>query len=112
MSPAEVIQRHLEAYNNRDLESFLDFFSEDVELCDLRKPDNLTKGTEELRAIYEEVFNSSPNLHAAIIHRTVLNQFVIDEEVVKGLRGKTELTHVVVIYLVVNNKINKVWICR
>ncbi len=106
------VRGQLEAYNQRNIEAFVEFFADDIETQVMDKPETLKKGIAEFKKTYGEMFAASPNLHAAIVNRTVINQYVFDEEVVKGRMGSDELLHVMAIYQIEGNKIKKVWFCR
>ncbi len=78
--PAAVVQRQLDAYNARDLERLLAVYAPDAALFE--HPDTLlARGTEALRARFA-VRLAEPNLHAALLHRTVCGGTVVDHEAV------------------------------
>jgi hypothetical protein len=76
--PTAVIDRELAAYNARNLDAFLAFYTPDAEIFEF--PDkSLGKGKEGLRKRYEARF-AEPNLHATIVGRMVIGDKVIDRE--------------------------------
>ena len=76
--PVAVVERHLVAYNARDIDTFMTFFAPDAELYEF--PDKLlAKGTEAIRKRYTARF-AEPNLHADITQRIVVGNHVIDHE--------------------------------
>lgn len=78
VSPESIVQAQLDAYNRRDLEGFLGFYSEDAVL--LNYPDQITQaGKAQMRARYEKRF-ADPNVRAEIVKRIVFDRFVIDHE--------------------------------
>jgi hypothetical protein len=103
-----LAQRQLDAYNNQDIETFLEVYSEDVEVRTF--PDqNLTyKGIEKMRERYTALFEQNPNQHAALLSRVVKGKIVIDHEHVTGRANGLE-TEAVAMYEVAEGKIAKVW---
>lgn len=102
-----IVQKQLEAYNSRDLETFLSFFSDSSEGYIF--PDILVgKGKEEQRIEFTKLFANAPNLHAEIKERICFGDYVIDHEVVTGMPGG-KTVEAVEIYKVEENLITKVW---
>jgi imidazolonepropionase-like amidohydrolase len=104
-TPTALAQRQLNAYNCRNIEAFLEQYSDDVEIYTY--PDKLmNKGKEEMRKIYSEMFEKTPALHCELLGRFVQGNIVIDKERVKFGSGMIEA---VAIYHIENNKIRKVY---
>ena len=87
MTAESLIKKQVIAYNTRNLEDFINCHHQDVTLYNFADKTPFAKGREELRAIYKEVFDSSPKLHTEIIQRMVLGNTVIDNEIVTGRKG-------------------------
>ncbi len=108
MTPAAVIQRQLDAYNAKDLDALVAIYADDAALYE--HPDKLlARGTAALRERFAARF-AEPHLHAALLHRIVAGDFVIDHERVtrdfpEG-RGTLELT---MIYEVKSGRIARAW---
>ena len=77
-SPAAVVQRQLDAYNARDLDAWLATYHPDAEQFELHGP-LLARGREAIASRMRERF-AEPNLHAALLSRTVLGSLVVDHE--------------------------------
>lgn len=105
---AALAQRQLDAYNNQEIEAFLDVYSDDVEVRKFPSNELTYKGIEHMRARYSALFEQNPNQHAALLSRIVKGNVVIDHEHVTG-RASGEETEAVAMYEVENNKIIKVW---
>ncbi len=107
-TPATLVQRQVEAYNARDLEAFLAFYAEDVEV--LRHPTGelVASGREAMREIYGPMFEASPELHCHILQRITAGDFVVDHEHVTGMRGGEPL-RAVAIYELRGGLIARVW---
>jgi imidazolonepropionase-like amidohydrolase len=106
VSPEILVQQQLNAYNARDIEAFLQPYSDSVELYNF--PDQLImKGKQEMRKSYAGYFKSTPDLHCEIVKRIVLGNTIIDHERVSG-NGNPK-RDAVAIYKTENGKITKVY---
>jgi len=107
-NPEQVVQAQLEAYNARDIDAFMATFDTDASLWNFGETEPIAAGSDALRAIYQRVFEQSPNLHSTVINRTVIGTKVIDYEVIVGrTSGDQTPLHLVMIYEVKNGKIVK-----
>ena len=104
--PEKLVQQQLIAYNTRNIDAFLEPYSDDVELY-MFPNQLLGKGKDFMRKDYAEMFKNTPNLHCDIKNRTVLGNTVIDHEVVSGF-GSNHL-ETIAIYEIKNDKITKVY---
>lgn len=78
--PAAVVQRQLEAYNARDLDALMATYADDVEHFEFPSAP-VAKGAAEVRSRLA-IRLAEPDLHARLLSRTVMNEFVIDHEIV------------------------------
>ncbi|NAY90574.1 steroid delta-isomerase [Muricauda sp. JGD-17] len=107
-SPKVIVQKQLEAYNARDLDAFMDTYSENVKLFNF--PNTLfLEGKEKMRERYGSFFENTPDLHCEIKNRIVMGNKVIDEELVM-VNGS--YINAVAIYEVDNGEIVKVTFLR
>ena len=107
-SPAKIVQKQLDAYNARDIDAFLDMYSENVKLYNF--PNQLfSEGKNAMETQYGSFFENTPDLHCTIKNRIVMGDKVIDEELVT-VNGST--FSAVAIYEVENGKIVKVTFLR
>lgn len=109
-TPRALAEEQLCAYNNRDIEAFCAAFSDDVIVYSLKDGKVLSEGKAAFRNTYGDMFAGSPALHAKILHRIEVGDFVIDHEEVTGRRGAD--LKAVAIYKVTNNKISHVWFAQ
>jgi hypothetical protein len=79
-SPAQVVQIQLDAYNAKDIDGLLATYAPDAEQYILHGA-LLAKGADQMRARFLERFKE-PHLHAKLISRSVLGNFVIDLELI------------------------------
>ena len=106
-SAADLAQIQLNAYNAHDIESFLQAYSNDVEVYSF--PDSLRfRGKEQLRQVYSDFFEKTPELHCKLVSRMVKGNFAIDSELVTGIPERDNLTAIAV-YEIKNGLIKKVW---
>ncbi|HEY5692530.1 MAG TPA: hypothetical protein VIS49_13825 [Cyclobacteriaceae bacterium] len=101
----EIVQKQLAAYNNKDLESYISMFSDEVQLYNF-PGEMILKGKEQMRERYKIRFES-PNLNAVVVSRTLLGAYVIDHEKVSGIRE--EIVEASVIYHISDGLIDKMW---
>ncbi|TXD84816.1 steroid delta-isomerase [Subsaximicrobium wynnwilliamsii] len=103
-TPELIVLQQLEAYNNRDIEAFLNCYSDDVRLYNFPK-ELISEGKEALREQFGNMFESITDLHAEIENRTIIGNTVIDKEKVRA-NGKTH--EAVAIYEIENGLITRV----
>lgn len=90
VSPRELAQEQLEAYNKRDIEAFLKPFAKNVKVYAF--PDKLEyKGMDNMRKRYAPMFEKTKDLHCKVVSRIVKGNTVIDEGLVtsNGQQFKT-----------------------
>lgn len=108
-SAIQIVQRQLNAYNERNIDAFLETYSDDAELYIF--PDSLmSKGKDAMRKKYATVFEKYPDLHCEIKTRIVQGNTVIDKEYVTAT-GRKPLEGTVV-YKIKNDKINQVYFIK
>ncbi len=83
MNPVEIVERQLAFYNAHDLEGFCSLYAQDVQIHNLSASDPLITGKTAFRERYRIPFRN-PNLHATILARMSMDNFVIDRELVTG----------------------------
>lgn len=110
MEPTTLAQGQLEAYNRQDVEDFLSWYSNDVEVYNF--PNELVyKGKNEMRVRYINAWKLNPNQKAEVTNRLHIGNTVIDKEHVTGRNSGIE-ANVIAIYKIENNKIVQVYFVR
>ena len=105
-SSEEVVQNQLEAYNRRDLEAWLNTYSEDAEQF-LLHAGELARGHNAIRKRMEDRFKDT-KLHAKLIHRTSMENIVVDHELVtRTFPDGPGAVEMICIYEVAAGKIKK-----
>jgi hypothetical protein len=106
LSPQDIAQAQLDAYNAQDLDAHCAWFADDVVVADLNGAVSLT-GLEAYRARYAKVFADFPQNKVDLLNRIVLGNTVIDHEhVSRGPEGPT--FEVAAIYTIAGGKIARV----
>ena len=80
MSSEEIVQAQLDAYNLRDLDTWLNTYSENAEQF-LLHAGELAKGREAIRRRMEGRFQDT-KLQAQLIRRIVMENVVVDHELI------------------------------
>lgn len=106
MSPVEIVERQLAAYNARDLEAFVATYRPDVRIYRPPAAEPAIEGHERMREVYRKRF-ASPGLRAEIVNRIALGDKVIDHERVHGIGA--EPLEAVAVYEVREGLIGTVW---
>lgn len=107
-SPADLIQRQLDAYNAHDLDALLATYAEDAQLFE-HPATLLASGHSQLRARFALRFQE-PNLHAHLLHRVLIDRFVIDHErVTRTFPEGPGTIELIATYEVIDGKIVNVW---
>ena len=98
---AKIVQKHIKPFNNRDLDSFLGVFHEDV-LVKRFPNDTMYLGKNMLKENYKKFFENNKKSHVSILNRMTLKNWVIDEEL--GMVNNSTNRHIT-IYNTGNEKI-------
>ena len=103
-------QGQLEAYNRQDIEGFLKWYTDDVEIYNF--PDELVlRGKDKMRERYVTAWKQNPEQKAKITDRIINGNTVVDKEHVTGRSNGIEV-NVIAIYKIENGKIGKVYFIR
>jgi len=107
ITPEELAQKQLDAYNAGDIDKFLEVYSDSVKIFDF--PNTLTmQGKENMRQVYGQMFQNTPDLHCTLVNRMVMGNTVIDQESVV-FRKDMPPAKAIAIYKIANNKIAEVY---
>ena len=106
--PEAIVQAQLEAYNARDLNAFLATYAENAELFE-HPSKLLASGMAQLRERYAARF-ADPILHALVLKRIVMGDFVIDHErVTRMFPAGPGTLDAVAMYEIQGQRITRVW---
>lgn len=110
LKPEDIAQGQLDAYNRQDLEAFVAWYSEDVEVYNF--PNELVyTGKDEMRKRYAAAWEQNPNQRAEVTQRMCLGNTVMDKEHVTGRAGNAEV-NVIAVYVIEDQTIKKVYFVR
>ena len=112
LSPEQIVQKQLIAYNNRDIASFMALFSDGFKCYDYHSGELTIDGFADCQKFYQSLFDLSPNLHSTIIKRVVLGNTVIDHEHIIGRKGSNEILEMILIFEVKEEKIHKITVIK
>ncbi len=105
-SSEAVVQAQLDAYNARDLDAWLDTYSEEAEQFLLHSGE-LAKGRDAIRVRMVDRFKDE-KLHAHLHHRIAMEHIVVDHEVVtRSSADGLETVEMICVYEVRGGKILK-----
>ncbi|WP_233234389.1 nuclear transport factor 2 family protein [Bordetella sp. LUAb4] len=101
-----VVQKQLDAYNAKDLDALLDTYAPDAEQYTLHGP-LLVKGREAMRARFAARL-AEPALHARLLSRMVMGNFVTDlERVTRNFPEGPGTVEMLCVYEVVDGYIQR-----
>jgi len=106
-TPLELVEHQLAAYNARDLDRFLEVFSDDIEVIRLPAMTPSIVGKAPLARFYAENRFNLPDLHARIVNRMVMGSKVVDHESITGIGP--EPLEIIVIYSIEDGLIRRMW---
>jgi hypothetical protein len=106
LSPSEVAQGQLDAYNAQDLDAFCRFYADEVVVADLNGTVT-QQGLAGLRERYARMFLQHPQNRAELVNRIAVGNIVADHErVARGPGGET--FEVMAVYTIAGGKIARV----
>ena len=107
LTPEDLVQKQVEAYNAHDLDAFVACYGPAIEFRTMDGKVNPEKGLAPLRKGYEDLFKRFPKLKVTVLKRISQGPFVIDQEQAEGM-GPNPIT-VTAIYETSQGKIIRVW---
>ena len=106
LSPADVVQGQLDAYNAQDLDAFCAFYAPDAVMA-AYGGEVQTSGIEAIRARHATLFATHPQNRAQVLYRIVVGSNVIDHERVERAPGG-ETFEVAPVYTLAGGRIARV----
>ena len=88
MTPTELVQAQLEAYNARDLPRFLSVFSDDVVVYRPPQPEPVLVGRAAFAEFYATQRFNHRGLRAELLNRIAMGDKVFDHERIHGVRDE------------------------
>ena len=109
-TPSELAQAQLDAYNNRNLEAFLEPYSDSVKIYNCPKKLSM-EGKEAMRQTYGSMFERLTDLNCELVNRMVSGNTVIDHENVLFQKDQPR-RQVFAMYKIAHGKIQEVYFIR
>lgn len=106
MTPADLAQKQLDAYNRQDMAAFAACYADDVVVADLNGAVS-TSGIAAFRDRYAKMFRENPENRAELVNRVAVGNVVIDHERVFRARSGAPF-EALAIMTVANGKIARV----
>ena len=107
MTPEEIVQGQVDAYNERDLDRFLSYYSDAIAVFRMPAVEPTLAGKGAFAEFYATQRFNRPGLRAEIVHRIVLGSRVIDHERVFGVQD--DPMELAAVYEIVGDVIERVW---
>jgi hypothetical protein len=107
MSPTEIVDRQIAAYNARDVAAFAAAYGEDAHVFLMPNLKLAARGRAALQEHYAANVFPKEGLRAEVVSRVVLGNKVVDHEVTHGLAPQP--LESLVVYEVADNLIQAVW---
>ena len=105
-SPVQIVHRHVEAMNKRDIDGFMAELADGVSLISAAGQ-TLVHGRDAVRGVYAGVFNANPELKTELMDRINVGSWVFDEHLMSGFASGKPL-HLVRVYQVVDGRIQSI----
>lgn len=107
-----VVQKQLDAYNQRDLAAFTALFHADAALYNLGNNTPIAEGIEAITQLYAKLFAQSPKLRSDVVSRQVIGNKVLDYEIITGRANGAEPVYLIAVYEVEAGKIKRCYFIR
>lgn len=85
MTPKTVVERQLQAYNDRDIDAFGRLFAQDAVVADYRSETLRLSGRDEIVASYGAQFTNRPDVLCVITETIECGPYVLCREVAQNL---------------------------
>jgi imidazolonepropionase-like amidohydrolase len=106
--PQAIVDLQIDAYNRRDLDAFLRCYADDVVGVLMPSGTFMFRDRDVWRDSHRQVFAENPELHCTIASRVVDGRFVVDQEVISGMKAAPPLRRAAM-YEVEGRQIKRVW---
>ena len=101
------ISKHVDDYNNHDVDALVSAFALDVKIYNLDTGALMIEGRENIRTYYSEKFEY-PKLYSDVLERIIIGDKVIDKQIFTS-EADTMMIKAVTIYYFKNDLIQDVW---
>lgn len=105
MSPEQIVDLQIEAFNRRDADAFAATYAADAVITNLTSGDPPICGRTAIRDHYAAMFEALPDLHASVAGRLVVGNLIVDHEHLPSLGARAVAT-----YQIEDNLIRCAWL--
>jgi hypothetical protein len=105
-SPVQIVHRHVEAMDRRDIDAFMAECDAGITLINATGH-RLLEGHEAVRLMYTGVFDANPALKTELMDRISIGSWVFDEHLMSGFADGSQL-HLVRVYRVEGGRIQSI----
>ncbi|MFC0776935.1 nuclear transport factor 2 family protein [Flavobacterium sp. HJSW_4] len=112
MTIEQIIEKQMLAYTNRDIESMMALFSQEIKIVDFSDNRIIIQGIDECQKMYHTLFLNSPDLRAEILNSITFDNKVIVQEYIHGRNGSAEKMEQAIIFEINNEKIDKITVIK
>jgi len=112
LSPTQVVQSYLTAYNAHDVDAMLNITTDDIRWMSVVDDEIsvVTSGEDALRSALLSYFQNLPSTQSKFLHIQTIGKFVsVVEEATWDYQGKVNTQCALAIYEVIEGKIANVW---
>jgi hypothetical protein len=107
VTATEIVQGQVDAYNERDLDRFVAYYSDNIKVYRMPAIEPTLAGKSRFAEFYASQRFNRPGLRAEILNRIVLGNKVIDHERVFGVQDTP--IEIAAVYEVIGDRIEYVW---
>lgn len=108
-TPTELVDEQTAAYNDGDLEAFVDCFAEDAVVARLAEGDLVAESRAELGEQYGGLFEAAADVHCEVVETFAVDGFVARHERVTGV---PEPFDALAVYRVEEGAITRLWLAE
>jgi hypothetical protein len=103
-----IVETQIEAYNNQDIETFLNCYSDEIKVFMLDSNQILTDGKAQLSTTMKQAFSTNVNSKSEILTQIQQGDLIVNHERISNhITGKMVKT--ISIYQVKDEKITQLW---
>lgn len=106
-TPERVVHQQVEAYNQGDIDAFVECYSEQATVVDLDQDETLGRGKTAIRKHFGELFDNFPDLRCEVREQFRVGEYVVLSE---RVTGSGESRNALAVYRVEDGLIQGLWL--
>ena len=104
----DISDKQLDAYNKKNLQAFMNCYSNDVKVFMLQSGQMITDGKDQLHSIMKDSFEKDKASKTTVMSKLVQGNLIINQEEITG-HEQGKIIRTISIYEVNNDLIQKLW---